>query len=151
MTLYADASAIVATVSRQPNSRLVDPLVRNPWQVLIVSDFAMAESAAALAKLGRVERWSTAQAAGFFDELDAWATLLTELVEIEPSDLADANMFVRTPRVSLQAPDAIHIAAAHRLGATLLTLDKGMARAAAALGVSYLNPAEAFASGEPKD
>ncbi|WP_269514217.1 type II toxin-antitoxin system VapC family toxin [Brevundimonas subvibrioides] len=151
MTLYADASAIVATVSRQPNSRLIDPLVRDPLQVLVVSDFALAESAAALAKLGRVEEWSTAEAAGFFEELDAWATLLTERVEIEPSDLADANMFVRMPRLSLRAPDAIHIAAATRLEATILTLDRGMARAATALGVPCLNPAEAEAPGEPKD
>lgn len=151
MTIYADASVIVATVSRQRNSRLVDPLVRDPWQLLIVSDFALAESTAALAKLGRVERWSTQQADNLFQELDAWAALLTEHVAIESSDVALAIRFVRVPQLSLRAPDAIHIAAAHRLGATLLTLDHGMARAAAGLGVPYLNPAEGLAPGEPKD
>lgn len=62
-----------------------------------------------------------------------------------------ATAFVRRPDITLRAPDAIHIAAASRLGATLLTLDHGMARAAAALGVDHLNPADADASGEPKD
>jgi predicted nucleic acid-binding protein len=151
VTLYADASVIVATVARQEASRLIDTFARNPWQTLLASDFALAESAAALAKLGRVERWSFDYAATLFEELDAWATLLTDPVEIEPSDIARASLLVRTPALSLRAPDAIHIAAAHRLGATLLTLDKSMARAAAALGVSHLNPAEAIAPGKPKD
>ena len=62
-----------------------------------------------------------------------------------------ATAFIRRPGVNLRAPDAIHIAAAQRLGATLLTLDNGMARAADALGVPYLNPAEAEAPGKPKD
>ncbi len=151
MTVYIDASAIVAMVARQRNSSLVDPLVRDPWQSLTVSDFAMAESSGALAALGRSELWSAEQVATVFEELDAWATLLTEPVEIASSDIAEANLLIRRPGIVLRAPDAIHIAAAHRLGATLLTLDKGMARAAAALGVSYLNPAEAEAPGEPKD
>ena len=46
-------------------------------------------------------------------------------------------------------PDAIHIAAAHRLDATIVTLDRGMARAATALGVACINPAKTF--GEQKD
>lgn len=151
MTLYIDASAIVATVARQKDRWLVDPLVREPQQSLTVSDFAMAESSGALAALGRGELWSADEVATIFDELDAWATLLTEPVEIVPSDIADANRLVRRAEMALRAADAIHIAAAHRLGATLLTLDNGMARAAAALGVPYLNPAEATAPGEPKD
>ena len=56
MTVYIDASAIVATVVKQRNSRLVDPLVRDPRQSMTVSDFAMAESSGALAALGRGER-----------------------------------------------------------------------------------------------
>ena len=151
MTVYIDASAIVAAVIGQRNSGLVDPLVRDPGQLMTVSDFAMAESSGALAALGRGESWSAVQVAAMFEELDAWATLLTEPVEIASSDIADANLLIRRPGIALRAPDAIHIAAAHRLGATLLTLDKGMARAAAALGVPYINPAVAEAPGEPKD
>lgn len=70
---------------------------------------------------------------------------------IVSQDIEHATKFVRRRDLALRTPDAIHIAAAHRLGATLLTLDNGMARAAAALGVPYLNPAEDHALGEPKD
>jgi predicted nucleic acid-binding protein len=83
--------------------------------------------------------------------LDRWALGVGEPMPIASPDVEQATQFVRRPELALRAPDAIHIAAAHRLGATLLTLDKGMARAAAALGVPYLNPAEAEAPGEPKD
>ena len=151
MTLYVDASAIVATIARQANGGPVDSWVRKPREPLAVSDFALAETSAALAALGRRENWSASEVAELFGELDEWAVLLTEPVEIDYSDVAKANIIVRRPGIALRAPDAIHIAAAHRLGATLLTLDRGMARAAAALGVNHLNPAEAEWPGEPKD
>jgi predicted nucleic acid-binding protein len=68
-----------------------------------------------------------------------------EWVEIASTDIADAITFLRLPGLVLRAPDAIHIAAARRLGATLLTLDDGMARAAAVLDVPCINPAETSA------
>ena len=74
-----------------------------------------------------------------------------ERAQIAPEDVALATTFIRLPGVSLRAPDAIHIAAGHRLGATLLTLDHGMARAAAEIGVPCINPAEADAPGDLKD
>lgn len=74
-----------------------------------------------------------------------------ETTTVTSADIADASAFVRLPGVSLRAPDVIHIAAGHRLGATLLTLDHGMARAAAEIGVPCINPAEADAPGDLKD
>ncbi len=70
-------------------------------------------------------------------------------MEITSTDIADATAFVRLPGVALRAPDAIHIAAAQRVGATILTLDRGMARAADLLGVPCINPADEI--GEQKN
>lgn len=72
-----------------------------------------------------------------------------EVVTIATADVIAATNFVRRPDLPLRAPDAIHIAAAHRLDATLVTLDIGMARAARALGVECINPAES--AGGSKD
>jgi predicted nucleic acid-binding protein len=55
-------------------------------------------------------------------------------VEIASSDVAQAGDYLRRFDLALSAPDAIHIAAAQRLGARLVTFDRGMARAAQALG-----------------
>lgn len=117
----------------------------------MVSDFALAECSSALARLGRVDRWSDDLQHTAFEELDAWVDSMSERFQIAPEDVALATTFVRLPGVTLRAPDAIHIAAAQRLGATLLTLDHGMARAAAEIGVPCINPAEANAPGDLKD
>lgn len=151
MILYADASVIVALIARQGASRLVDPLLRHSDGQILVSDFALAECSSALARLGRVDRWSDALQLTAFEELDTWIDSMGERAQIAPEDVALATTFIRLPGVSLRAPDAIHIAAGHRLGATLLTLDHGMARAAAEIGVPCINPAEADAPGDLKD
>ncbi|RZJ25371.1 MAG: PIN domain-containing protein [Brevundimonas sp.] len=147
---YADASVIVALIARQGASALVDPLLSQNNGQIVLSDFALAESSCALARLGRVDRWSSDLQKAAFDELDAWVESMSESCQITPEDVALATTFVRLPGVTLRAPDAIHIATAHRLGATLLTLDQGMARAAAEIGVPYFNPAEAEAPGEQR-
>ncbi len=151
MTLYLDASIVVALIASQDVSTPVHSLLDESQDDFILSDFAMAECSAALARLGRVDRWSSDLHQSVFAELDGWVDTMAEAVLVLPEDIGLATDFVRQPTVALRAPDAIHIAAAHRLGATLVTLDRGMARAAAALGVLNLNPAEADAPGEPKD
>lgn len=151
MILYVDASAIVAIVGNEIASDVVEATLDRDGIMAIVSDLAVAESSAALARNGRVRRWSVVETDRFYRDLDVWASDAADAVAIAAADLGLATDFIRRPGIALRAPDAIHIAVAHRLGATLLTLDTGMARAAAALGVPYLNPAEADAPGEPKD
>lgn len=151
MRVYLDASALVSMISGEPTAGAVLGQIRGSEAPPLISDFATAESSAALAKLGRTGEFPVARLPELYSGLDRWALIAAEQVVVASLDIAAANALVRRSSVSLRAPDAIHIAAAHRLGATLLTLDKGMARAAAALGVSYLNPAEVDAPGEPKD
>lgn len=145
MILYIDASAVVAVIGREAASLSVDRLIRDPDSVVLVSDLVVAESSAALARNGRVRRLPTPEMGQLFRELDVWALGAGEAVPIASADISDADAFVRLPGMALRAPDAIHIAAARRLDATLLTLDRGMARAAALLGLPCINPADASA------
>ena len=149
MILYVDASAVVALIARQGASEIVGSMLMDENGQVVFSDFAMAESSAALARLGRIERWPRSLADSVFAALDEWAAVMTKAVEIVPDDIKTANDWIRRPGVTLRAPDAAHIAAAHRLDATIVTLDRGMGRAATALGVACINPAETL--GEQKD
>ena len=151
MILYVDASAIVAIVGNEAASLAVEAALDSDGVMAVVSDLAIAESSAALARNGRIGRWPEVETDRFYGDLDVWASDAAEAVAIGTADVALATAFVRRADIALRASDAIHIAAAHRLGATLLTLDHGMARAAAALSGPYLNPAEAEAPGVPKD
>ncbi len=151
MIFYVDASAIVAIVGREAGSPAVDALVRQPGVTAMISDFTIAECSSALARNGRIGRRTDAENERFHRELDDWASVFGELTDIASIDIADATTFIRRPGISLRAPDAIHIAAAQRVGATILTLDRGLARAADMLGVPCINPAEADAPGDLKD
>lgn len=151
MILYFDASALVAIIADEPSSQAVYEALRSRNQLPLVSDFCRAEASAALAKRVRTGVTSLGDVDLFYADLDHWALNAGEAVEVSTADIHRAAEIVRHRDLSLRAPDAIHIAASHRLGATLLTLDRGMAKAAAAFGVPYLNPAEADAPGEPKD
>ena len=145
MILFLDASVIMAAFNEEESSDRVDPFVRSaaapPW----VSDLVLAECSAAVSRLVRTGIRNGLEATLLFEELDAWAAAFAEIQPISSVDLQQARRLVRQPELALRAPDAIHIATAGRLDATLVTLDKGMTRAAAALGVPCLNPADASA------
>lgn len=149
MTLWLDASAVVCLVLREPMSPNVDRTLATATGRIIISDFCLAEASAAISRLVRIGVRSPDGADVLYSEMDAWATEISEHVRITPDDVIEATRFVRRSPLALRAPDAIHIAAAHRLEATLVTLDLGMARAALALGLACINPAESL--GEPKD
>ncbi len=145
MTFYLDASVLVALMVKEDGARAVADLLDADECPLIASDFALAETAAALARLVRVAVLSTGQLENTFARLDDWTSAATRHEPLSPGDVAAANRLVRQPDLVLRAPDAIHIVMATRLKATLLTLDKGMARGAALLGLPCINPAETSA------
>ena len=145
MIFYIDASAVVAVVGSEAASPAVDRVILDPDSLVLISDLVVAESSAALARNGRVKRLTPPEMEQVFRELDGWAAGSAQAARIASSDITDADAFVRLPGLALRAPDAIHIAAARRLDAALLTLDHGMALAAALLGVSCINPAETSA------
>ena len=145
MTLYLDASVLVALVAREPGATTVTAVLEGTERPLVASDFAVAETSAALARLLRIGARTVDQLEGAFIRLDGWIDAATSLRTVTSADVAEANILVRNSALALRAPDAIHIAAAGRLGAVLVTLDRGMTRAAAALDLPCINPADTSA------
>lgn len=142
MDSYLDASVLVALLGREASSGSVSAWLEDSQDDLMVSNLARAEASAALARQARIGALSATGVEEAFGHLDAWTSRFTNLVEIVPSDLALATHWVRRLDLSLRAPDAMHVAAARRLGAMLVTLDKGQAAAAVTLGLTCLNPAD---------
>ncbi len=145
MPVYLDASILVAIVRNEPTRALLTHFLDPARNVSCVSDLAIAEASAAIAAKGRASNRSAVLLASDFARLDEWAAEFAESVGTVPNDISTAGQLVRNPDIVLRAPDAIHIAAADRLGMTLLTFDRGMARAAATMGVACINPAETSA------
>lgn len=146
---YIDASALAAVMLREPASHAVDDLARVRSDTLFVSDLCLAECTSALAAFARRKNWSRSQTDGLWPELDDWVAIAAQSIPTEAEDVARAISIVRNFDLKLRASDAIHVATAARLEARLITLDKRMARAATALGLACINPADAV--GAQKD
>ena len=71
-----------------------------------------------------------------FADFDVWTARATQRVEVSPADVRNAEAFVRRLDVPLRTPDALNIAIAQRITATLATFDQKMSLAAKVLGVS---------------
>ena len=102
---------------------------------LVVSNFAAAEFSSVVARRVRMHACPVDDARNALLDLDLWSARWTQRVEIIPADVALADGYLRRFDVALLTPDALHIAAAERLRATLATFDRAMAAAAQKLGV----------------
>jgi predicted nucleic acid-binding protein len=140
VSLYLDANILVALLTSEPLSERADEFLRNNPQVLIVSDFAAAEFASAIARRVRTRETTIGDAQKDLAEFDVWAARSSERIDLNPRDVATATAYLRRLDLTLLTPDALHIAIAGRLDATLVTFDRGMASAARALGMAVATP-----------
>lgn len=134
MSHYLDASALVSIFYEDAHSGTALAQLGG-MQRLLVSDFAAAEFAAAIARLHRMARLDVGEAEAIFSNFDRWNGSRTVRVGAMPPDMATAAQLVRRLALGLRAPDALHIAIAGRVRATLVTFDQRMAAAARSLGV----------------
>jgi uncharacterized protein len=138
LSLYLDASVIVPLFVPDPFTARADALIRRLLPVGLLSDLAAAEFASAIARRVRTGERSAAEARAVFADFDAWA-LRTLRVEVTAADIAMAAALLRGLVLPLRTMDAVHIAAARRLGTTLATFDMKMAQGASAVGVAVLS------------
>ena len=101
-----------------------------------VSDLASAEFASVVSRLVRTGDMQPSHASMAFGSLDRWKVQAATEVETCSSDLRVAEGFMRRLEFSLRTPDAIHLATALRLDATLVTFDRRLERDARALGAT---------------
>ena len=136
---YLDTSFLVALLTHEPSSPRAEEFARENSASLSVSDFAAAEFASMVSRRVRMREFTREQGRFALATLDDWLRAV-RWVELSPVDIALATTFLRRLDLTLRTPDAIHIAIARRLGATLVTFDRRMAAAAGALGAAVAEP-----------
>lgn len=141
MSAYLDTSVLLPTLVVEPSTEAVYDCLGVVDQELLISDFAAAEVASALSRLVRMGLLTGVDASARLADFDAWRATMSLPVDIQASDARLAYIYVRRFDLRLRAPDALHLAIAQRLGATLVTLDRRMANAAAELGAAVEVPA----------
>ncbi len=133
MPPYADTSVVVSLLVQDGLSPAARQAMAGHARIYL-SDFLRVEFAAATARRVRMRLLTPAEAAQAFAALDTWVALATPCALLR-EDMQQVEAWLRRLDINLRGPDALHLAMAHRLGAPLLTLDRGMADAARALGV----------------
>jgi predicted nucleic acid-binding protein len=139
ISFYLDASVLIAMLKPEPLSDRADSFARQHTAGLIVSDFAAAEFASAVARWVRTRELNLNEGRTVLDSFDILAARLRR-VEMASNDLPTATMFLRRLDLPLRTPDAVHIAIAQRVGAILVTFDRQMAASARTLGSPVETP-----------
>ena len=130
----------MALLTAEPFSGRADDFLEGNPAPLIVSDFAAAEFASAIARRVRIRESSRRDAIQDLSDFDLWAARSTTQVETVAGDITQAARFLRRLDLPLRTPDAIHIAIAERVDATLVTFDLAMAASARTLGSAVTTP-----------
>ena len=136
MSCYLDASVIVPLFLADALSARASTLLRSARVPLIISDWAGLEVSNVAARQVRIGALTAEEAAATLANFDLWRARSASVAEISALDVSIAIRFVRRFELSLRGPDAVHLAIAQRLGATLWTFDARMAAAATAVGLS---------------
>ena len=133
--LYLDSSVAVALLVNEPHSDRVEAwFAARADEEIALSKWVETEVAAALsakARHGSIDSRVLEEARAIFADLTRSARQLP--VEARHFDLA--TRFASTPAALLRGGDALHLAIAFDAGATLCTLDRRQADAAALLQV----------------
>jgi predicted nucleic acid-binding protein len=141
VSLYLDASVILPRVVEEPGSEAVRAYMLTTDEERLISDLAGAEVASGLSRMVRMRVMSPGDAEQHLGDFEIWRAATASPVDLHAADARLAYAYVRRFDLALRAPDALHLAIAHRLDATLVTLDRRMARAAAELGIAAEVPA----------
>lgn len=135
MSIYLDASLVIPTLVKEDASDTVEAYLKSrPDRV--ISDFAAAEVASGLSRLFRMGLLTAAAASARLADFEAWRAATSSPVEVHAADVRLAYAYIRRFDLMLRAPDALHLAIARRIDATLATFDRRLARAAGELGVA---------------
>lgn len=135
-----DASALVALFCQDAHTARITGFMARAGPTAIVSDFAAAEFASAVARKVRERQYTAPEATAVFGVFDDWIRQNAVAALAQATDTVLATRWLRRLDLNLRTPDAIHLALADRLGATLVTFDDAMAAAARTLGVPVTNP-----------
>jgi predicted nucleic acid-binding protein len=118
-----------------PFTEQAESLLRTPDLAAIVADWAVLEVSNVVSRRVRIRALTEEAALTTLANFDLWRGRWAADAETTRTDVDAAIEFVRRFDLLLRGPDAIHIAIAQRLGASLCTFDARMATAAAIVGL----------------
>jgi predicted nucleic acid-binding protein len=136
LTVYADASLIVAAFSSEPASDAAIAWLEGlAAGDLFTSKWCETEVASAMAIKTRTGDLKPADLKAVIDAVSAMLTESATSIAIDGRHFDAATDLIRRSEKPLRAGDALHLAIGQASGAVIWTLDRGMAAAGQAFGM----------------
>lgn len=139
MIAYLDTSASANSIFADMGHQRIDRWIEERRPTMFYRDWMYGEFVAAVARRLRATGLDDATGEALIVAADRYLAGWSKEAATT-DDLASAIAFVRKFHIGLHLPDAIHVAVAQRLGATLITTDRQQFRAAKALGILAVDP-----------
>ncbi|WP_087002139.1 type II toxin-antitoxin system VapC family toxin [Rhizobium sullae] len=135
---YVDTSVLITVFSPETQTtRVLEWLSRNRDASISISDWTITEFSSAMSlkiRNSMLIQDDRNQALKVFKE---FRESIFECLEVPRGCFIEAARLSDRHDTSLRSGDALHMAVAHHYGLTLLTRDKGLAKAAAVIGAQH--------------
>lgn len=132
-----DASVLVPLFVQEPRTNDAAKLIQTDTPA--TTPLTIAEASCAFSRRYQAKELNETQTLETFDALDIFSQTHMASSTIELEDYETATQLVRRIDLGLRTADALHIAVAMRLGATLATFARKMADAARSLGIDVVD------------
>lgn len=132
---YVDTSVLIAYLLPEASSAVAEAFMLSAGTPLAISSWTEVELLSALGIKVRTRQLGSAAAHDVVDTYSRSVAPHLHRIAVDDADLREAAILLDGWRTGLRAGDGLHLAIAAAHGATVYTLDRGMARSGAALGI----------------
>ncbi|HTX50232.1 MAG TPA: type II toxin-antitoxin system VapC family toxin [Caulobacteraceae bacterium] len=136
LAAYIDTSVLASIIVEDAHTERVRLWLPTAAGRLTLSDWTVTEFTSAVGAVQRAGRMTADERQAAERAVDAWVARSGAALPVLSEDIRQARSLMTATAQALKAPDALHLAIVRRTGATLASLDTGMRRAAADLGVA---------------